>query len=258
MLAAEYAAGKNFRELAEEHGGSETSVRHAVARAGGVARPQNREARPALVAPRKFPTVADCMPVREQYESGRTIKDLAASFGCTPTTVSKAIKRAGGTLRALGRPSGWSAKVLAEVMADYEAGRDLQEIADDLGLTRAAVRAKLRRGGALPPTPHARRERHGSWRGGRTRVGGYIYIKPVDADLAFCTPNSSGYVAEHRLVMGRSLGRPLLESETVHHKNGIRDDNRLENLQLRQGKHGNGSRWICRSCGSDDIVSKDL
>lgn len=50
------------------------------------------------------------------------------------------------------------------------------------------------------------------------------------------------HIAEHRLIMEKILGRPLLSNENVHHVNGVRNDNRPENLELWSSSQPSGQR----------------
>jgi hypothetical protein len=73
-----------------------------------------------------------------------------------------------------------------------------------------------------------RGEKSGSWTGGIKKNGEYRMVKIPDH------PNGDlgHYVMEHRLVIEKHLGRYLEDWEVIHHKNGIKSDNRLENLDI--------------------------
>ncbi|MGB9780611.1 HNH endonuclease signature motif containing protein [Caldanaerobacter sp.] len=102
-----------------------------------------------------------------------------------------------------------------------------------------------------------------NWKGGKyRRKDGYVMVYAPNHPYAV-----KGYILEHRLIMEKAIGRHLNLEEVVHHINGIRSDNRIENLMLFQNDnehqilHGNQrkiiSKYICPTCGKEFLLSKN-
>jgi HNH endonuclease len=85
-----------------------------------------------------------------------------------------------------------------------------------------------------------------NWRGGTTRHWkGYVYVRV-----------GQKYRFEHQLVMEDFLRRPLAPDEEVHHLNGVRCDNRLENLELWTRSHPTGTRVVDALRWARELISR--
>jgi lambda repressor-like predicted transcriptional regulator len=181
------------------------------------------------------------------YEAGVSIAELAKGTGYTWAGLHAALKRHGVTFRDMGpkrgRPSPRRIPSddprMVKALELRDSGMGYVRAAQEAGISGDALRRVLLERGDNPQK-HWRGEGALNWNGGRQRnAEGYIRV-PVD-DLTG-PMGSSGTVLEHRAVMAHHLGRPLLPDETVHHKNGKRDDNRISNLELWLSRHPKGQR----------------
>ncbi|WP_331764814.1 HNH endonuclease [Streptomyces sp. NBC_01238] len=96
-------------------------------------------------------------------------------------------------------------------------------------------------------------ERHPFWKGGTlVNSDGYRLVTFPGHPNAH---KGSGYVLEHIVVMSERLGRPLLSEENVHHINGVRDDNRPENLELWSIAQPPGQRVVDKVAWAKQILA---
>lgn len=130
-------------------------------------------------------------------------------------------------LAVCGRTPRLNPAPLDQVIARYKSGRSMTEIAREFGVTKHAIQDRLSRAAIKTRRrkdyPSPRGVSSHAWRGGR-------FIEPKQGYVVVWTPK--GQRLEHRVIMTKHLGRPLRKNEYVHHINGIRADNRIENLAL--------------------------
>lgn len=97
--------------------------------------------------------------------------------------------------------------------------------------------------------PPIRRQARGEW--GHWFINGSGYVL---RQRKLKGQNKVERQLQHRVVMEERLGRPLLKHENVHHRNGIRHDNRLENLELWSTSQPSGQRVEEKLAWAREIV----
>lgn len=157
----------------------------------------------------------------------RSVNQIARSVGMKNETISKYLDHIG--IPRPKRPNACRKNHDLVVKMAIEM-RSLKEIARTIGTNDRRVRQYLDSVGVVREYPlGSSGQNNPNWKGGRlVDKSGYILLKAVGHPDA----NHWGYIREHRLVMEQMIGRRLLPLEVVHHRNGIKDDNRPKNLQL--------------------------
>jgi hypothetical protein len=202
-----------------------------------------------------------------KYQAGMSATEIGKVFGFSHKPITRVLKSNGIEPRVF-RKQGFSSRQQKEMLSLWQDGIAMYKIREQFKTSESIIKAILKEQGANLQREAKLGSRNPRWKGGRRQIeGGYIQVwadpgHPFYKEMVNATgPNGTkiGNWLEHRIVMAEHLGRPLLSTEQVHHINGDRADNRIENLQLRKSKsHGAGQDWCCADCGSINIIAREL
>ncbi len=199
--------------------------------------------------------------VCERYLAGESASELAISYGRSHHTITRVLRKNDVSIRNT-RMGNFTDEEKLLILGEWENGVALRLIREKYQTSVPILKQliggagyNLNREAKLGPKNH-------QWRGGR-RVSsqGYILVW-ADPNHPFYESMSQGktdrtgarYFSKHRIVMAEFLNRSLEAREQVHHMDGNRSNNEIENLQLRTtGNHGPGQCAKCKNCGSQEI-----
>lgn len=251
-IEARYRQGDSVKAIGAAIGRAPGVVHRVLQRSGVPTRSTSGRARRDLTANERGQAVA-------LYGAGASIPAIARQFACSVSLVTDVLIAGGVTLRRRGGQPKVSQAKRAAILAAWEDGLSATAISARLKTSSSTVKSVVIDAGLTWETRLRSGSESPSWKGGKIALARGYQAVHVPRDSPYrAMANGNGYVAEHRLVMATALGRALEQHETVHHINGDRADNRLENLQLRSGRHGKGVAMTCLDCGSHNIASEPL
>lgn len=182
--------------------------------------------------------------IKNLYEQEMPIIDIAKKYDMAERSIRDILKRVG--VKLVRKPWNADPQKIQTVCEMYKNGISKIDIIDKFGFSRGYLNKILKDNGfdtSFKVKIHT------------IDSQGYIWERVSKDDPMAEMRTKKGIVAQHRLVMARHLNRPLSPRETVHHINGDKTDNRIENLQLHNGRHGKGECMECFDCKSQNIIT---
>lgn len=191
--------------------------------------------------------------MRSLYEGGMTVSEVAATFGVSTGKMHQMLIALNTHMRKVGTPKKpkvpkplhhryWRQEEINTLYELYPYMRAI-DLAKEMNRSMVAIQKKaFNLGLKKDPASHFqirsnahRGSNSGNFKGYRRKSSkGYIVLYKPGNESA----TKDGLIMEHRYVMEQHIGRALRQGEVVHHINGIKSDNRIENLMLmKAGEH---------------------